>query len=68
VVSIATGLRTAVGHETEEEIRKKAYDQIINGNEIEKYIDTDIEKNARMLISSLIKSLGYKDVTVVTKN
>lgn len=69
VVAISTGLRSSIGHETEEELRKKAYDQVIKkGDDIKRNVKSDIEKNAVTLVESMVKSLGFKDVTVVTKN
>ena len=69
VVAISTGLRSSIGHETEEELRKKAYDQVIKkGDDIKRNVESDIEKNAVTLVESMVKSLGFKDVTVVTKN
>ena len=69
VVAISTGLRSSIGHETEEELRKKAYDQVIkNNDDIKRHVEGDIEQNAVLLIENMVKSLGFKDVTVVTKN
>ena len=69
VVAISTGLRSSIGHETEEELRKKAYDQVIKkGDDIKRNVESDIEKNAVTLVESMVKSLGFKVVTVVTKN
>ena len=69
VVAISTGLRSSIGHETEEELRKKAYDQVIKkGDDIKRNVESDIEKKAVTLVESMVKSLGFKDVTVVTKN
>ena len=69
VVAISTGLRSSIGHETEEELRKKAYDQVIKkGDDIKRNVESDIEKNAVTLVESMVKSLGFKDVTVATKN
>ena len=69
VVAISTGLRSSIGHETEEELRKKAYDQVIKkGDDIKRNVESDIEKNAVTLVESMVKSLGFKNVTVVTKN
>jgi len=69
VVAISTGLRSSIGHETEEELRKKAYDQVIKkGDDIKRNVEGDIERNAIVMVESIVKSLGFKDVTVVTKN
>ena len=69
VVAISTGLRSSIGHETEEELRKKAYDQVIKkGDDIKRQVEGDIEKNAVVLVEAMVKSLGFQDVTVVTKN
>lgn len=69
VVAISTGLRSSIGHETEEELRKKAYDQVIkNNDDIKRHVEGDIEQNAVLLVENMVKSLGFKDVTVVTKN
>ena len=69
VVAISTGLRSSIGHETEEELRKKAYDQVIkNNDDIKRHVEGDIERNAVLLVENMVKSLGFKDVTVVTKN
>lgn len=69
VVAISTGLRSSIGHETEEELRKKAYDQVIKkGDDIKRNVEADVEKNAIVLVEAMVKSLGFKDVTVVTKN
>lgn len=69
VVSIATGLRSPIGHETEEELRRKAYEQVVGkGDDIKRYVSADIEKNAVLLVESMVKSLGFTEVTVVTRN
>lgn len=65
VVSISTGMRSAIGHELEEEIRRKGYESILK-EDLTKYVGDDIERNARTLFESIVKGLGFKEVTVKT--
>lgn len=64
VVSISTGLRDEIGHEVEEEIRRKGYETVMK-EDISKLVGNDVETNAKSVFESIVKSLGYKDVAVV---
>lgn len=64
VTSITTGLRSTIGHELEEEIRRKAYEAVLK-EDIKSIVGNDIENNAKTLVESLIQSIGWKNVQVV---
>ena len=63
VVSISTGLRSAVGHETVEAIRKQAYDEVMK-EDFEEIVGREIRNNARTMLGSLVSSLGYAGVEI----
>jgi len=67
IISMSTGLRSKIGHELQEEIRRKGYESILK-EDLSSVIDKDIESNAKTVYESLIKSLGWKNVQVVTYN
>ena len=63
VVRISTGLRTPVGHETVETIRREAYQSVMK-EDFEELIGNDIRYNARTMLGSLVRSLGYAGVEI----
>ncbi len=65
VISISTGLRDKVGHELEEELRRKGYEAVMK-EDLSSYVQDDVEKNAKTVFESLVKALGYKDVRIIT--
>lgn len=65
IISISTGLRSKIGHELQEEIRRKGYESILK-EDFSSVIDKDIENNAKTIYESLIKSLGWKNVQIIT--
>lgn len=64
VVSIATGLRDAVGHETIEQIRRETYEETIK-QDISTDIEADIQNNAQWVISGIARSLGFDGAEIV---
>lgn len=67
VVKMSTGLRYEIGHALEEEIRKKGYDAVLK-EDLTPSVGEEIEHNAQTLFTSIIKSLGWKNVIVETIN
>lgn len=67
VVNIATGLRSKIGHELEEEIRLKGYEAVLK-EDLKSVVGKEIEANTRSMFESIIKSLGWEYVQVVTYN
>lgn len=67
VTSISTGLRSKIGHELQEKIRKEGYESVLK-EDLTSIIGQDIENNTRLLFENLIKSLGWKDVQIITFN
>lgn len=64
VVSISTGMRDKIGHELEEEIRRKGYEEVMK-EDIEKLIGNDVEANAKSVFESILRGMGYKDVAIM---
>lgn len=64
VVSISTGLRSEIGHALEEEIRRKGYEAVLK-EDLTSVVGDDIRRNAQTLFESVIRSLGFKSVTIV---
>lgn len=67
VTSMSTGLRQKVGHELQEEIRRKGYESVLK-EDLSLLIDSDIENNAKTLIEGIVKNLGWKNVQIETYN
>lgn len=67
VTSISTGMRDKIGHQLEEEIRRKGYEAVLK-EDLSGAIGKDIERNAKTLFESLIKSLGWENVQIYTAN
>ncbi len=65
VVKMSTGLRSAVGHELEEEIRKKGYEAVLQ-EDLTPVVGKEVEQNAQTLFTSIIKSLGWSNVVIET--
>ncbi|MCR5314096.1 MAG: DUF4230 domain-containing protein [Bacteroidaceae bacterium] len=65
VTSISTGLRDKIGHQLEEEIRRKGYEAVLK-EDLSGIIGKDIEQNAKTLFESIIKSLGWDNVQIYT--
>lgn len=64
VVSLSTGMRDKIGHEVEEEIRKKGYEAVMK-EDIMSMVATDVEQNAKTVFASIVKNAGIKDIEVV---
>lgn len=64
VTSFTTGLRDAIGHELEEALRKKGYEAVMK-EDLSSVVGSDIERNAKSVFESIVKSLGYENVTIV---
>lgn len=64
-VCISTGIRQPIGHELQEQIRRKAYEEVMK-EDFTSLLKSDIENNAKVLLESIIKSLGWKNVNIVT--
>lgn len=65
ITSISTGMRSRIGHELEEEIRQKGYEAVLK-EDLQGIIGKEIENNAKTLFESIIKSLGWNYVQIVT--
>lgn len=65
ITSISTGMRSRIGHELEEEIRLKGYEAVLK-EDLQGILGKDIENNAKTLFESIIKSLGWNYVQIVT--
>ncbi len=59
VVSISTGLRDQIGHETIEKIRKQAYESVMK-EDFQQIVGSEIRNNARSIINSLVQCLGFE--------
>lgn len=59
VVSISTGLRDQIGHETIEKIRKQAYESVMK-EDFRQIVGSEIRNNARSIINSLVQCLGFE--------
>lgn len=65
VTSISTGLRTKIGHELEEEIRRKGYEAVLK-EDLTEAVGKDVERNTKALFETIIKNLGWEYVQVIT--
>lgn len=63
VVKMSTGLRSEVGHELIEEVRRKAYESVL-AEDLTDLVGDDIERNTQTLLVSLLHTLGYENVVV----
>lgn len=64
-VNITTGMRSEIGHELEEEVRKKGYDAVMQ-EDLSALVGYDIENNAKTLIENMVKQLGWDEVNIST--
>lgn len=64
VVSIATGLRNPVGHETIEMIRKEAYEEVMQ-QDFTELVGKEVRYNAENVLGSIVRSLGFDHVTII---
>lgn len=67
VTSISTGLRSQIGHQLEEEIRRKGYEAVLK-EDISSLVGKEVEQNTKTLFESIIKSLGWNNVQIITAN
>ncbi len=65
IVKMSTGLRSDIGHELEEEIRRKAYESVMQ-EDLSDLVGDDVERNAQTIFTGLLNSMGYKQVSIVT--
>ena len=63
VVSISTGLRSKVGHETIEKIRTQAY-QAVMKEDFQELVGSEIRHNAQIMLTSLARSMGFDSCNV----
>jgi len=63
VVKMSTGLRSEVGHALQEEIRKKGYDAVLK-EDLTPVVGKEVKKNAQILFTSIVKSMGWENVVV----
>lgn len=67
VVSMSTGMRSPIGHAEIEEIRKKAYDSVMK-QDLTGIVGDEVEKNAATLLESMLRGMGFTNITVVTRS
>lgn len=65
VTSISTGLRSQIGHQLEEEIRRKGYEAVLK-EDISSLVGKEVEQNTKTLFESIIKALGFEHVQITT--
>lgn len=63
-VSIATGLRDPVGHETIEMIRLEAYREVMQ-QDFTEMVGREVRYNAENVLGSIVRSLGFDHVTII---
>lgn len=63
--NITTGMRDEIGHELEEEVRKKGYEAVLK-EDLWSEIGKEVEHNAKTLIENIVKNLGWNDVKIST--
>ncbi|MBQ4277289.1 MAG: DUF4230 domain-containing protein [Bacteroidaceae bacterium] len=63
-VSIATGLRDPVGHETIEMIRLEAYKEVMQ-QDFTEMVGREVRYNAENVLGSIVRSLGFDHVTII---
>lgn len=67
VVSMSTGMRSPIGHAEIEEIRKKAYDSVMK-QDLTGVVGDEVEKNATSLLESMLRGMGFTNITMVTRS
>ena len=65
ITIISTGLRSKIGHEMQEEIRRKGYESVLK-EDISSIVGSEVENNAKTLFESIIRSLGWENVQILT--
>ena len=65
ITNISTGLRSKIGHEMQEEIRRKGYESVLK-EDISSIVGSEVENNAKTLFESIIRSMGWEDVQILT--
>lgn len=63
--NITTGMRDEIGHELEEEVRKKGYEAVLK-EDLWSEVGKEVEHNAKTLIENIVKNLGWNDVKIST--
>lgn len=63
VVSIATGLRDPIGHETIETIRHEAY-QAVMQQDFEELVGKEIRYNTELLLTGMVRSMGFEQLII----
>lgn len=63
VVSISTGLRDPIGHETIEEICRKAYESVMK-TDFDGIVGPEIRQNAVTLLTAMMLNLGFSGVEI----
>lgn len=64
-INITTGLRDEIGHELEEEVRKKTYEEALK-EDLWPIVGQEVEHNAKILIESMVQKLGWNNVKIST--
>lgn len=65
VVQIATKLRSVVGHEFVEQVRNQGFKDILK-QDFSKTVGKDIESNAHILFSTMLRNMGFRYVAIRT--
>ena len=63
VVSISTGLRDPIGHETIEAICRKAYESVMK-EDFDHLVGPEIRQNATTLLTAMMMNLGFAGVEI----
>lgn len=64
VVKMSSGLRDRISHEEVDELMVMTYKEVMK-QDFTELINNDLENNAKTLFTSIVKSLGMKNVDVV---
>lgn len=63
IVSIATGLRDPIGHETIEAIRHEAYETVMR-QDFQELVGREVRYNAEAVLGTVVRSLGFKELII----
>lgn len=64
IVKMSSGMRDKIGHEEVDEIMEKVYRSILK-EDLYSFVGPDIENNARVIFSSIVRSVGMDGYDVI---